>query len=130
MAEVSELILESIRNDVAQIGPQLKVISQRVIDEAISEYPIYVASQEVIDIGRAIFDRDSIDLNWFFTATILEDFVHRGLINRTKLREFQNTFGDPKETACIFVITETGEGHFVFVSYEVDGEIEQSSPEA
>ncbi len=117
MAGVSELILESIQNDVAQIAPQLRVISQRVVDEEISEYPIYVASQEVIDIGRAIFDRDAINLNWFFTATILEDFVHRGLISQTKLSEFQRTFGDPREKACIFVITES-EGHFIFVPFE------------
>ena len=121
MATVSPLILESIQNDVAQIGPQLRVISERVINEEISEYPLFVASQEVVDIGRAIFDRDAIDLNWFFTATILEDFVRRGLISQTKLHEFQRTFGDPLEKACIFVITEQQEGHFVFVPFDVDG---------
>ncbi|MEL7533335.1 MAG: hypothetical protein AAFN10_18625, partial [Bacteroidota bacterium] len=83
--QLDPIILESIQNDVALIGPQLKVISQRVIDEAISEFPIYIAAQEMVNIGRAIFDRDAIDLNWFFNATILEEFLHHGLISQTKM---------------------------------------------
>ncbi|MEM6344831.1 MAG: hypothetical protein AAF927_13150 [Bacteroidota bacterium] len=118
--QLDPIILESIQNDVALIGPQLKVISQRVIDESISEFPIYIAAQEMVNIGRAIFDRDSIDLNWFFNATILEEFLHHGLISQTKMADFRRTFGDPKEKACIFVITGE-EGHFVFVPYDVDG---------
>ena len=116
MEETNELILESIRNDVATVAKELKMVAGRVIDEGISDYPIFIASQEMINIGKPMFDRDSVQLNWFFSATILEDFVHKGLITRTKMADFQRTFGDPREKACVFVIVGE-EGQFVFVPY-------------
>lgn len=111
------IILESLSNDIAQIGDQLKEIAQRVILEGISDYPIFIASQEVVDIGKPIFDRDEVSVNWFFNASILEDFVRRDLVKRENLGRFQKTFGDPEEKACIFVITGM-DGQFVFVPYE------------
>lgn len=113
------IILESLNNDIALIGEQLKEIAQRVMDEGISEYPVFVASQEIIDIGKPIFDRDEVSVNWFFNASILEDFVRRDLVKRENLGRFQRAFGDPAEKACIFVIANES-GQFVFVPYQQD----------
>ncbi len=113
------IILESLNNDIALVGEQLKEIAQRVIDEGISDYPVFIASQEMVDIGKPIFDRDEVSVNWFFNASILEDFVRRDLVKRENLGRFQRTFGDPAEKACIFVITGM-DGQFVFVPYEQD----------
>ena len=115
-----ELILESVRNDVALIGKDLKVISQKVIEGGISEYPVYIAAQDFVDIGKQIFDRDSVQLNWFFYASILEDFTRREIVKGDRIKDFQKTFGDPLERACIFVISE-GMGQFVFVPYDLEG---------
>lgn len=119
-AELNNLILTSIRNDVAVVGSQLKAIAERVIEEGISEYPVFVASQQIIDIGKPIFDRDEVQINWFFSASILEDFLRRDLVNNAKLGEFQAAFGNPMTTACIFVIAEE-KGQFVFVPYDIEG---------
>ena len=112
-------ILESIQNDVANVGDQLREIASRVIEEGISEYPVFVAAHQWVDLGRPIFDRDTVQLNWFFFASILEEFVKKKIVLQDKVRAFQRTYGDPLETACIFVITPT-EGRFVFVPYQVD----------
>lgn len=117
-----DLILESIRNDVALVGPALKTISAKVVEEGISEYPLFIASQEYVDIGKPVFDRDSVQLNWFFNASILEDFTQKRLISPDKAANFTRTFGDPHEKACIFVIK--GESaFFVFVPYNVEKEL-------
>ncbi len=114
-------ILESLQNDVAQVGEHLKKISTSVIDEGISEYPVFVAAQQLIDIGKPIFDRDSVMLNWFFSASILEDFLRRKIILQENLQAFKRTYGDPKEKACIFVIAQD-EARIVFVPYEISEE--------
>ncbi|MDW3650672.1 MAG: hypothetical protein R8P61_26590 [Bacteroidia bacterium] len=119
--EEKELILESIRNDVALVGKALKTISEKVVEEGISEYPLFIASQEYVDIGKPVFDRDSVQLNWFFNASILEDFTQKRLITPDKAANFTRTFGDPSEKACIFVI-KGGEAFFVFVPYDPDQE--------
>ncbi|MDX2246239.1 MAG: hypothetical protein SF052_05665 [Bacteroidia bacterium] len=119
--DVSEIVLDSIRNDMAVIGKSLHILAQRVIEEEISDYPIFVASQEYLDIGKPIFDRDVVHVNWFFNISFLEDFLRKGLINSDKTHQFKRTFGDPLKKACVFVITEES-GQFVFVPYDPDAE--------
>ena len=111
-----DLIFESLQNDVAQVSPTLKQIAETIIDEGISEYPVFVATQELIDVGKPIFDREEVQLNWFFNASILEDFQRKDIVKGENLLEFKRAYGDPKEKACIFVITPEM-AHFVFVPY-------------
>lgn len=112
-------ILESLQNDVALVGEHLKAIAERVIEEGISEYPVFIAAQEIVEIGRPIFDRDEFTLNWFFNASILEEFVNKQIVTKENLNRFKRTMGDPQEKAAIFVIT-TEEARFVFVPYELE----------
>ena len=51
-------------------------------------------------------------------ASILEEFVKHGVVVEDKVEEFQETYGDPEERACIFVVTQEA-GGFVFVPYEI-----------
>lgn len=117
--EVKDPALESLRNDIAQVGPHLMEIAGRVIDEGISEFPVFVASFEMVDIGKPIFDRDVVQLNWFFNASILEDFVRKNIVKKENLNRFQRVYGNPKEEACIFMIT-PDEAKFVFVPYVIE----------
>jgi hypothetical protein len=54
-------------------------------------------------------------LNWNYNVSILEEFVKRGVVKEDKLEDFLETFGDPEERACIFVVSCPTEGGFVFV---------------
>ncbi len=114
-------ILESLQNDIAEIGPTLQHIVATVINEGISEYPVFIAAQEIIDLGKPIFDREEVQLNWFFNASILEDFQRKGIVRGERLLSFKRTYGDPLERACIFVITPEIQ-QFVFVPYEIKRE--------
>ena len=117
MVNEKEILIESIKSDFKIIESHLKEITQRIIDESISTYPIFIASQEMVNIGSPILDRNEIQVNWFFNVSILEDFVRKGLIQADKTAEFKRTHGDPMEKACIFVIVGE-EGQFIFVPYD------------
>ena len=117
MVNEKEILIESIKSDFKIIESHLKEITQRVIDESISTHPIFIASQEMVDIGRPILDRNEVQVNWFFNVSIMEDFVRKGLIQSNKTSEFKRTHGDPLEKACIFVIVGE-EGQFLFVPYD------------
>jgi len=121
--EIHPTILESVRNDVAQVGDDLKTIASQVIEEGISEYPIFVVAQELIGFGRQIFDRDEVSLNWFFYASLLEEFLKKEIISKEGVKEFQKVYDDPLKRACIFIITPEI-AQFVFVPYDLD-EIEK-----
>jgi hypothetical protein len=115
----TDIILESLQNDVAQVSATLKQIAETVIEEGISEYPVFVAAQQVVEIGKPIFDQDELPLNWFFRVSILEDFMRKEIVAGENLVRFKKAYGDPQVKACIFVITPE-EGKFVFVPYEVE----------
>lgn len=121
------IILESIRIDLEQVGEQLRELARRIIDEGISEYPVFIASDEMVDIGKAIFDRDLVQVNWFYHVSILEDFVRKGIIQREKLANFRRAYDDPMQKACILVIT-ADSTQVVFVPYpESSGDPDEST---
>lgn len=110
------VIIESIRNDLQTVGGRMQELARRIIEEGVSEYPIFIASDEMIPLGKLLFDREEFDLNWFFQVSVLEDFVRKGLITREKLTSFRRAYDEPAQTACILVVRE-GDAHFVFVPY-------------
>lgn len=119
-----ELLLESLRNDISLVGHSLRDIARRVIEEGISEYPIFVAAQDWMPIGKPLFDRESVQLNWYFFASLLEEFVSKGLIPEQRVPEFRRTYGDPEHKACIFLVTPE-DARFVFVAYDETAESEE-----
>ena len=118
-SDIEDPILESLQNDMFQVGKEMKEIANTVIEEGISEYPVFVASQQMVDIGKPIFDRDStVNLNWFYYASLLEEFVKKEIVLAENLSQFKRIFNNPQEIACIFVITQKENARFVFVPYE------------
>ncbi len=117
MDQTQDPILESLQNDIFQIGESLMEISHKVLDEGISEFPIFVASQEIVDIGKPVFDRDTIQLNWFYYASFIEEFTKKELILPDNIAQFQRIYSNPREIACIFVISHEEDARFVFVPY-------------
>ena len=113
--------LEAIRNDIRIIGPTMRAFSMHVIEEEISEYPVYVAYQDMVSLGKPFLSKENDHLNWHYNVSILEEFVKRGVVDKDKLDDFLETFGDPEERACIFVVLPE-QGGFVFVPYELEEE--------
>ncbi|MCB9231109.1 MAG: hypothetical protein H6581_05580 [Bacteroidia bacterium] len=114
-------ILRSLREDMQVIGPFLRDFSRQVILDGISEYPVYVASFEPPVLGKPFFDRMTHKLNWYYNASILEEFVNKKVVNRDKVDEFMDTFGDPEERACILITLEN-EASFLFIPYQAEEE--------
>lgn len=110
-------VLESLHNDFAQVKSILQPLAQRVIEEEISEYPIFIASHEWVEMGKPLFSRDDMPLNWYFYASIIEEFLKKNIIKKENVDSFKSTYGDPEERACIFMIIGE-EAKFVFIPYE------------
>ncbi len=113
--------LEAIRSDIRIIGSMMRAFSLHVIEEEISQFPVYVAFQDAVSIGKSFLTKENDHLNWHYNVSILEEFVKRGVVEKDKLEDFIDTFGDPEERACIFVVLPE-QGGFVFVPYELEDE--------
>jgi hypothetical protein len=121
---IDEIALESLQNDFETVKEYLQVISERVVNEGISEYPIFVASREWVEMGKPIFSREDMQLNWYFYASLLEEFIKKDIIKRDKVTAFKKAYPDSDEKACIFVVV-GNEAKFAFIPYESEEEDEE-----
>lgn len=117
-------LLKGIRKDVRIIGKVMQELSFHVLNEQISEYPIFIAHHGELALGRPFLSADMYKLDWNYRASVLEELVKNKIVEREKVPDFQETYGDPEERACIFVVL-PNESAFVFVPYEIAFEEEE-----
>lgn len=118
MEEINPLspMLQTLENDIQVIGTYMREFSKHVISEEISAYPVYIAHQEGVALGKPFMTKDQHKLNWNYNVTVLEEFVNKKVVEKEKVEEFMSTFGEPEERACIFVVL-PNEASFIFVNY-------------
>lgn len=93
-----------------------KVMSQAIDvikDKDVSDYPIFVAHQQQLDMGITIVEKNASS-KWSIVASSLEEFVTKGLIFNDKTEEFKKNYKDAAEHICVFVLSELG-AKFVFL---------------
>lgn len=88
-----------------------------MISEGYTSFPIFVAHQMNLQLGEPILEHKELGTNWTIHASHLEEFVERGLILKERENLFRETFKNPDEFACMFVVSPEG-GRFVFIPYD------------
>ena len=115
--EKSEKLLQTIREDLLVIGVNLKEFSRQVIEQGISGYPVYIAYRKECGLGKPFARRDVSDLRWNYNASVLEEFVTRGIIAQDKVTDFMTAYSDPLEKICILLLVEEG-ANIIFLPFE------------
>lgn len=116
---INDTALTSLYIDFAKVKETLRGLAKIVINQEISEYPIFIASAEWVQVGKPIFDREEVETNWFFFVSILEEFTKKKLLLKDQIATFKQTYADPETRACIFLI-DGNDGRFVFVPYDAE----------
>lgn len=115
---VPEQLLESVQRDVRIYEDYLKKVADAVLDEHISEYPIFVVHREEhINLGRPIIFADQMEMDWSVNASLIEEFVKKRIINPIKVAEFKRVYKNPRQYVCLFVVIGDGEANFAFYPY-------------
>jgi hypothetical protein len=109
--------LLELKVDLEYYKETLQAIAQEVIKFEVSKYPVFVAHKEEIDLGSKVLDAEEWEAKWDISASHLEEFVAKGLIESEKIDAFKKAYKDPHTHMCVFAFM--GEsGHFVFLPYE------------
>lgn len=87
--------------------------SDIIMDQDVSDYPIFVAHQQELDMGIPITTIDK-GSRWSIHASSLEEFVSKQIIFTEKIEDFKSNYKDPKHSICIFVLSELG-AQFIFM---------------
>jgi uncharacterized protein YutE (UPF0331/DUF86 family) len=110
-------ILDSLEKDVQYYKDAIKEVSDEVLDNQLSEYPVFIAHELPISIGEMILDKDDFSRSWSISASTLEELTENQVIQEDKQDDFKKVYKNPREHICIFLISEKG-GNFIFYPYK------------
>ncbi len=114
--ELNGKYLGTITEDFVKIVDVLKEASYQIRTRKISQYPIFVFCKEKPAIGQEIIDKNDQGLKWNVNFSMMEEFLQRGLVAEEHQEEFAQSYRDPEEFACIFVVDQEFT-NFVSVPY-------------
>lgn len=108
--------LISLEKDLKFFNESIREVALEIIMEGLSEYPIFVAHQHQINLGELILDRHDLNTEWSIHASTMEEFVEKGVIKEILKERFINSYKNPNEYMCVFVVVPEG-ANFVYFPY-------------
>ncbi len=117
--ELSGKYLGTVSQDFVKISDQIKEASYQIRKRSFSDYPIFIISKSEIPIGQLLFSKNEIGTIWNYYVTYIDEFVQRKIIEEQKLELFKDSYKDPDEFCCLFVI-DGDFTNFVFIPYPED----------
>ena len=117
--EIDTKYLGTITADFVKVADTLKEASYQVRSRKFSNFPIFPISKMENPIGQSLIDRNQMELDWYYNITYLDEFIQRLLIEEDKVEGFKNSYKDPDEFCCLFVM----DGQltsFVYIPYPED----------
>ena len=107
-----------------EIKPYLKVLkeaSRMIRDQDVSDYPIFVFHKQEVQLGIPLVQQKEVSTNWSVSASTLEEFVAKQLIEEERVQNFTKHYKDPDAHFCLFVLSELG-ADFIFIPQELTGD--------
>ena len=98
----------------------LKGASTAIIDQEVSEFPIFVFHKNELPIGIPLTTPEQYG-EWYVNASTLEEFVTKQLIAEEKVADFRKTYKDPTTHFCLFLVEEES-AEFIFIPQQLPGE--------
>lgn len=106
-----------ISADFVNVSHILKDAGYQIKQRNFSQYPIFVVSQQQLEIGQRLINMAEVNGNrWHYNASFMEEFIQRGLIAPENVEVFTSNYKDIEEYCCLFVVD--GQfTNFVFIPY-------------
>ena len=107
--------LYSIENVMERHGEQFLQIRTLLIDQKVSNYPIFVfqrPSQTIL--GKRILDQSQNGEMWNVFITHLEELYHKKVVVEDKLEDFKFQYKNNHDKYCILLIESEEEYSFLF----------------
>jgi hypothetical protein len=114
--ELNGKYLGNITKDFVLIADTLKEASYLIRKRNFSAFPIFPICRQPQAIGQLLVEKKDANLEWNFYASFLEEFEQRQLIEGQGVELFKQTYKNPEEYCCLFVI-DLDFTNYVFVPY-------------
>ncbi len=107
-----ELFL-SLKTELEPYKKMLGTASDTIINKEVSSFPIIVVHRQSINLG-ILLTPESGHNNLLLSASSLEEFSAKQLIETDRIDNFKQIYKDPDSFLCLFVLENTG-ATFVFL---------------
>ena len=108
--------LLSLERDLKIFKDSIHEVAVEIMMEGLSSYPIFIAHQHELKLGEVILDRNDLNSEWSIHASTLEEFTERGVIKPELKDRFINSYKNPNDFMCVFVVVPEG-ANFVYFPY-------------
>jgi len=112
MSDLSKYL--QLERELKRYREILSRASTAMRDQEVSDYPIFVAHKQEVELGLKLIEQDDEKFVWSINISSLEEFVAKQVITTDKIEEFKKVYKDPDDQLCIFVISELG-ASFVYL---------------
>jgi hypothetical protein len=105
-----------------ELDPYLDLMSKAadtILDEDVSRYPIFGVHQLELDLGLLLIARQDGGAKWSIQVSTLEEMVAKKLIDMEKVNDFRQVYKNPRESLCLFVLSDQG-AQFIFLPRKDD----------
>ena len=115
MATNNKQQLLDIERLLKRYRSSLATAADTIRNENVSNYPIFVASKTAVEIGVMLFPQGQLPDGWIVTASSLEEFHVRKIIDTEKIDDFRDLYRSKPEEICVFAIDTEGASKFIFI---------------
>ena len=116
--ELDGKYLGTISQDFIKVADTLKEASYQ-IRKSNFEYPVFPICKVLQSIGQLLLDREHAGTEWNYYASFLDEFVQRGLIDNKSQDAFKESYKNPDEFCCLFVVDKEFT-NFVYIPFPED----------
>jgi len=104
MSDPLETELKALQEELTEFSGQLLDLTRELLKERVTEFPIFIAHQVDVFLGKVIVDMKEYEVLFSLSVSTVEEFVETGLIQKEKLSGFREAFGNPVNNMCVFWI--------------------------
>ena len=69
--------LVGLQKDLDFYSDAIQEVASDIIQEGLSDYPIFIAHQHEVSVGEVILDRNDLGTSWTIQVSTMEEFVEK-----------------------------------------------------
>lgn len=117
--EINQKLMGKVSSDFIKVSEHLKEASYQIIKRKFSENPIFILTENTVEIGATLFQQNDFKTTYEYRASFLEEFISRNMIGEESIEFFKENYKDPEEYCCLFVIDQAFAG-FIYLPFPND----------
>jgi hypothetical protein len=117
--ELNRKLMGYVSQDFVRVSDQLKDASYQIRKRGFSENPVFVITNEEVDLGVLLIGSTEMTNRYNYRASYMQEFIDRKLIGEESVDLFKENYKNPEEYCCLFALIGDFSG-FIFVPYPED----------